>query len=81
MYGKYNNNTSSPAREMFTITASANPLAIVPKAIRADGDGTVTFRAVDSDTAITITMQAGEILPVRPSHVTAFTVSALHGLA
>ena len=36
---------SSPARNVFLITPHAtNPLAITPKAIRADNAGTITFR-------------------------------------
>ena len=81
MYSKYNDTVASPARQMFAITASPAPLAVVPKALRADGPGSVTFRPVDSEASVTVTLQAGEILPVRVSHVTAFTVSALHGLA
>jgi hypothetical protein len=81
MYNKYTNTTSSPATVVFPITASATPLAIPTKAIRADGAGTVTFIAVDSTSPVTMTLAAGEILPVRVRVVTAFTVSALHGLA
>lgn len=81
MYGKYSDTTSTPAREMFVITASSAPLNPLPKALRADSDGTVTLKAVDSTTPVTISVQAGELILVRASHVTAFTVTALHGLA
>jgi hypothetical protein len=80
MYGKYTNTTSSPADEVFLITPSNTPLAILPKAIRADSAGTITFRASGSATSVTLNLQAGEVLAVRPIIVSAAT-AVIHGLA
>ncbi len=79
-YSKYNNGVSDPAREVFLITPSANILDPVPKAIRADTAGTVTFVAADSTTSVTLNVVAGEILPVRPKLITAST-AVIHGFA
>lgn len=83
-FSRFSDSPSAPARRMFAIvphaTAEVGPL---PKAIRADSDGTVTLRAVDSDADVTVTMAAGEVLPVRARHirVSGTTVTAIHGLA
>lgn len=79
-YGKYNNTTATPAREMFLITPGAGILTNLPKALRADTAGTITFQAVDSATTVTLNVAAGEIIPVQALRVTAATV-VVHGLA
>lgn len=79
-YGKYNNTTATPAREMFLITPSASILSPMPKALRADTEGTITFQAVDSATTVTVNVLPGEILPVQVLKVTAATAT-VHGLA
>lgn len=70
----------APARQMFLITPGANPIDPLPKALRANGAGTITLVAVDSAEAVTIDVVAGEIVPVRAEKVTAATV-VIHGLA
>lgn len=83
-FSRFSDSPSAPARAMFAIaphaSAEVDPL---PKAIRADSDGTVTLRAADSAADVTVTMAAGEILPVRARHIRAngTTVAAIHGLA
>ena len=75
---------SAPAREMFLIVPHAtNEVSPLPKAIRANSDGNVVLRAVDSDADVTVTMTAGEILPVRAKYirVAGTTVTTLHGAA
>ena len=75
---------TAPARDMFVITPHAtNEVSPLPKAIRADTAGTVTFRAVDGAADVTVTMAAGEQLQVRAKYVRAAgtTVTLLHGLA
>jgi hypothetical protein len=79
-YGKYNNTTSTPAREFFLITPSASILEPAPKALRADTEGTITFQAVDSPNTVTVNVLPGEILPVQVLKVTAATAT-VHGLA
>ena len=79
-YGKYNNTTSTPAREMFIITPSGNIITPQPKALRADSAGTITLQAVDSDSTVTVNVLAGEILPVQVLKVTSATAT-VHGFA
>lgn len=74
----------NPARQMFVITPHAtNEIDPLPKAIRANGAGNIVLRAVDSAADVTITVAAGEVVPVRAQYVRASgtTVSGLHGLA
>lgn len=80
----FSDTASDPAREMFLITPHAtNAIVPVPKAIRADGAGTIALRAVGSAADVTVTMAAGEVLAVRAQfiRVTGTTVSVIHGLA
>lgn len=82
-YSKYNNTLSSPAREIFAITPNdTTPLAKQPKALKFNVGGTVVIRAVDSTADVTITVLAGEILPVIVSYVkaTGTTATGIHGL-
>lgn len=73
---------SSPARNVFLIAPHAtNPLPNIPKAIRCDVAGTIAFRAVDDAADVSMTMAAGEILPVRVQYVRATgTSGTFHGL-
>ena len=74
---------SAPATEMALITPhNTNALDPVPKALRFDGAGTVTFQALGSSTDVVITAIAGEILPVRARFIrsTGTTVATIHGL-
>ncbi|WP_408585894.1 hypothetical protein [Novosphingobium sp.] len=74
----------SPARQMFVITPHAtNQVDPLPKAIRADGAGTITLQAADSVSDVTINVVAGEVVPVRARFVRASgtTVATIHGLA
>jgi hypothetical protein len=73
----------APARQMFLITPHAtNEVDPVPKAIRADGAGTIAFRAIGSTADVTVNVVAGEVIVVRPLYVraTGTTVSVIHGL-
>lgn len=75
---------SDPARAAFVITPhDAQPLAILPKAIMAGVAGQVALRAVDSPADVTVTLAAGQVLPLRALYVRAAgtTAGALVGLA
>ena len=83
-FATHSDSVSAPAREMFLITPHAtNEVTPLPKAIRANGAGDVVLRAAESGADVTVTMAAGEILPVRAQYVRAAgtTVAVLHGLA
>ncbi len=66
----------SPARRAFAIQPSDAPLVPLPKAIMAGGPGNVTLRAVDSTSDVVITVQAGQILPIRVAYVRAAGTTA-----
>jgi hypothetical protein len=67
----------SPARRAFAVTPSdSTPLARLPKALYVGGAGNVTLRAVDSVADVTIAVQAGQVLPLRASHVRAAGTTA-----
>ena len=75
---------TSPARAAFAITPDDNAeLAALPKAILAGTSGTVTLRAVDSDTDVAVSVVAGQTLPIRAQFVRATGTNAanLVGLA
>jgi hypothetical protein len=71
------------ARRMFLIVPhEVDALDPMPQELRADSDGRVTFRPVDSDKDVSIAVVAGEQIPVCVSHVrVAGTTAVLHGLA
>jgi hypothetical protein len=75
---------SGPSRNCYLITPHAtDPVPFVTKAIRADDAGTITFRTLESNADVTLTFAAGEMIPVRVTHVrvAGTTVTKIHGLA
>ncbi|WP_176592698.1 hypothetical protein [Sphingobium sp. EM0848] len=67
-----NDTASSPARHCFIIQPNDNqPISPLPKALRADGDGVIMLRAVDSVADVAHPVKAGEIIPVRAAYVRA----------
>lgn len=74
---------TDPARKVWLIAPHAtNEVTPVPTSIRADNAGTICFRAVDSDTDVTMTFAAGESIDVRAQFIRAIgtTVTVIHGL-
>lgn len=74
---------SAPAVHCFAITPdNTAALPHMAKAIRANTAGNVVFRALDSAADVTMTLAAGEVLPVVITHVRASgTTATLHGFA
>lgn len=71
-FGAHNDTTSSPARQCFIILPNdSQPISPLPKALRADEDGVITLRAVDSDADIAHPVRAGEVIAVRAAYVRA----------
>lgn len=68
---RYAEGLSSPAKLAFLITPGASPLVQPAKAIRAGADGTITLRGVGQDGDVVHPVFAGELIPLRVSHVTA----------
>lgn len=82
-FSSHSDSLSAPARQMFVITPhDSNQVLPLPKALRADTDGSVTLRAVDSAQDVTISVVAGDRLDVRARYVRAAgTTAILHGFA
>jgi hypothetical protein len=65
-------NSWAPARRCFAITPhDTNELPFITKGLRAGADGTITFRAVDSEADVAHPVLKGERIDVRVTHVRA----------
>lgn len=73
MYNKFNNTTGSPARQVFLITPGNTAIDPLPKALLMGSAGNITLRAVDSAADVTISVNSGDILPIRAQFVRAST--------
>lgn len=68
---------SGPARDAFMVTPhDTSELPRLPKALLIGVAGTLTLRAVDSTSDVTMTVAAGQIVPIRAAHVRATGTSA-----
>lgn len=75
MYGKFNYTDLSPAVEIYAITPGNGILSPRPSSIRATSNGSVTLLAENSTTPVTISVVAGEEIPIVVKKVTAATAS------
>ena len=67
----------TPARRALAVTPhDTDALPILAKALWVGTAGSVVLRAVDGATDVSFTVPAGQILPVRASHVRATGTSA-----
>ncbi|VAW02218.1 hypothetical protein MNBD_ALPHA04-673 [hydrothermal vent metagenome] len=74
---QYNDALSSPARRAFMIVPDdVQELVQLPKCICVGGAGDIILRAVDSSEDVTVTVQSGQLIPVRASHVRAAGTTA-----
>jgi len=83
-FDRHADTVSAPARHAFAVVPhDGDPLAQVPKALWVSGAGTITLRAVESGADVVLTVGAGQILPIRVSHVRAAgtTATGIVGLA
>lgn len=72
----------APARDFFAITPADSDLSVIPKAIFVGGAGTVIATPAGGGSAVTFTVPAGTILPIRARRVAlASTATGLVGLA
>lgn len=68
---------SSPARDAFAVDPhDSQPLPVLPKALLIGAAGTITLRAVDAAADVAIAVAAGQIVPIRASHVRASGTTA-----
>jgi len=68
---------TSPARDAFAVVPhDTEPLARLPKALLVGSAGTLTLRAVDAAADVALAVTAGQLVPIRASHVRASGTSA-----
>ena len=70
----------SPATNAAAITPSVSPLADVTRALYVGGAGNVTVTMLGGQSVTFTAVPAGSILPIRCTHVTAATATAILGL-
>ena len=83
-FQSYGDSAANPARRAFAVTPSDSAeLTILPKALLVGGAGALVLRAVDSAADVTVTVAAGQILPIRAQFVraTGTTATAIVALA
>jgi hypothetical protein len=78
-FASFQTGLDSPGTSIFAITPSGSELTVCPRAIRANAAGSVTLTAVNDTSSVTVTMAAGEILPVRVKIVSAADMT-VHGI-
>ncbi|WP_133365818.1 spike base protein, RCAP_Rcc01079 family [Qipengyuania sediminis] len=68
---------TSPARDAFAVTPhDSAALPRLPKALLVGTAGTLAVRAVDAAADVTIAVTAGQLVPIRASHVRAAGTTA-----
>ena len=75
---------TSPARDAFPVTPNDSAaLPRLPKALLIGSGGTLTLRAADATADVTLSVIAGQLVPIRASHVRASgtTATQIVGLA
>lgn len=68
---------SSPARDAFAVIPhDTNALPQLPKALLVGSAGTITLRAADGSADVAVGVVAGQLVPIRASHVRATGTTA-----
>lgn len=68
----YVGGSSAPAQHVFVVVPDDDdPLPVMPKAIRAGGDGTIVLRAIGSGADVAHPVRNGEVIPAIVSHIRA----------
>lgn len=76
-FQNFGDSAADPARRAFAVTPSDSVALIqLPKALLIGGAGLVVLRPVDSTADVTIAVAAGQIVPIRASHVRAAGTTA-----
>jgi hypothetical protein len=66
--------TQAPATSHFAITPGTAELAVVPRAIYVGGGG--NLNVIMGGATILYAVQAGAVLPIRPTHILATSTTA-----
>lgn len=73
----FGDSAADPARRAYAVTPSdAAELPMLPKALLVGGAGALVLRPVDSAADVTVAAAAGQIVPIRASHVRATGTTA-----
>lgn len=83
-FAGYSDDADNPARRAFAVAPSDSAeLPILPRALMIGGAGDLVLRAVDSPADVTVTVGAGQIVPIRAQFVraTGTTATNIVGLA
>lgn len=75
---------TAPARRAFAIIPhDSQPLPLVTKGLCVGMSGNIALRAIDSEDDVTLSVVAGQLLPIRITHIraTGTTASGLVGLS
>ncbi|MCP9222078.1 hypothetical protein MKP08_04870 [Erythrobacter sp. LQ02-29] len=76
-FGNYGDSVIAPAREAFAIVPNDDTaLAVLPKALLIGEAGVMILRALESDGDVAIAALAGQLLPIRATHVRASSTTA-----
>lgn len=68
---------SSPARDAFAVIPhDTNALPYLPKALLIGAAGTIVLRAADAAADVAVGVVAGQLVPIRASHVRATGTTA-----
>lgn len=76
-FQNFGDSAADPARRAFAVTPSDSvALTQLPKALLIGGAGLIVLRPIDSIADVTISVAAGQIVPIRASHVRAAGTTA-----
>jgi len=76
-FNKLADSPGFPARQATAVVPSdAAEVSPLPKALLIGGAGTIALRAVDSAGDVTITVAAGQLLPIRAQYIRATGTTA-----
>lgn len=83
-FKQFSDSPSAPARQAFAISPhDSEELSPLPKALFVAGAGSLTLCAADSSADVSLSVGAGQILPIRARFIraTGTTASGIVGLA
>ena len=76
-FQNFGDSAADPARRAFAVVPSDSvALTLLPKALLIGGAGAIVLRPVDSNSDVAIAVAAGQIVPIRASHVRAAGTTA-----
>jgi hypothetical protein len=79
-FANYQSGLDSPAGNAASITAGATALAYTTRAIYVGGAGDVAVTMVGGQSVTFSAVPAGSLLPIRATHITAATATAIVAL-